>query len=101
MFVASGEYEVPVERSAEAPSRMRERMFELWREGLLSIGFMKNDKPDHMMLGLRRVLSRGRLTVKDVQILVGIARQMRWAGKQAEKCIEQTGGRRKKPKDAS
>ena len=29
--------------------------------------------------GLRRILSRGRLTSDDVQILMGIARQCHWA----------------------
>jgi tRNA C32,U32 (ribose-2'-O)-methylase TrmJ len=32
-----------------------------------------------MMYGLRRILSRGALTVDDVRILMGIARQALWA----------------------
>ena len=57
---------------------MRERMFAMWREALLAIGFMGEDKADHMMLGLRRILSRGPLTVSDVRILMGMARQTLW-----------------------
>jgi len=82
MYLASGEAEVPEEMSPEASSAMREKMFELWREALLGIGFMKGDKADHMMMGLRRILSRGQLTEKDVRIMVGIARQAMWAGSQ-------------------
>jgi tRNA/rRNA methyltransferase len=85
IFQASGSVEVPRELSREASSAMREKMFELWREALLGIGFMKGDKADHMMMGLRRILSRGPLTEKDVRIMVGIARQVRWAGRQIKR----------------
>jgi TrmH family RNA methyltransferase len=78
LFVAAGIFEAPVEKSAEAPGDLRERLFGLWRETLLDIGFMTEEKADHMMLGLRRVWSRGKMTVDDVNILMGIARQMRW-----------------------
>ena len=79
IFVASGTYEPRAEKSPEAPSELRERMFALWDDTLMKIGFMKEDKEDHMMLGLRRILSRGPLTVDDVRILMGIARQTLWA----------------------
>jgi len=91
MFLASGEAEPPEEWSPEASSAMREKMFELWREALLSIGFMKGDKADHMMMGVRRILSRGKLTEKDVRIMVGIARQTLWAGKQVEHIVKKDG----------
>ena len=80
LFVAAGDYEPPLEKSPEAPSDLRERMFAIWRETLLQIGFMKNDKGNHMMQGLRRILSRGNLTVDDVRIMMGIAKQAEWAG---------------------
>jgi len=79
LFVANGTYEPPVEKTPEAPSELRERMFAMWDDTLMKIGFMKDDKEDHMMLGLRRILSRGPLTVDDVRILMGIARQTLWA----------------------
>ena len=85
LFVASSGYELPEEKSPLASSELRERMFTIWRETLLSIGFMEEDKADHMMLGLRRVLSRGAMTVDDVKICMGIARQSAWAAEQAEK----------------
>ena len=82
LFTASGAPQSRSERTPEAPSRMRERMFEMWREMLLDIGFMREQKADHMMLGIRRILSRGTLTEKDVQILLGMASQTQWAANQ-------------------
>lgn len=79
IFVAYGSYEPVQEKSVEAPSEMRERMFEMWRETLLKIGFMEEEKADHMMYGVRRILSRGTLTLDDTRILMGIAKQARWA----------------------
>jgi tRNA/rRNA methyltransferase len=84
IFVAHGVYEPVQEKSPEAPSEVRERMFEMWRESLLKIGFMKADKADHMMQGVRRILSRGPLTIDDVRILMGIAKQAGWAARTAE-----------------
>jgi tRNA/rRNA methyltransferase len=81
IFVACGTFVPQAEKSAEAPSALRERMFEIWRDSLLEIGFMKGDKADHMMMGVRRILSRGRLTVDDVNIMMGIARQAVWAAR--------------------
>ena len=81
IFTASGSYSSPQEKSLEATSEARERMFGIWRETLFEIGFMKEDKADHMMMGLRRLLSRGVLTQDDIKILMGIARQSLWAAR--------------------
>lgn len=101
IFVANGTYEPLQEKSPEAPSALREKMFELWRETLIRIGFMKEDKADHMMLGFRRILSRGPLTIDDIKILMGISRQARWAAKtsgaDASALRQRTAHRRKKP----
>jgi len=83
LYVASGQFVPSQERYEEASSAVRERMFAKWRQALLDIGFMKEDKADHMMMGLRRILSRGPLTTADVQILMGIAGQAAWAGNEA------------------
>ncbi len=85
LFVAAGDFEPAAERFPEATSGQRERMFDAWREALLAIGFMKEDKADHMMLGLRRILSRGSLTEADVRILMGMARQAAWVAQEKEK----------------
>ena len=78
LFVASGTFEPTVEKSVECPTRTREHMFKMWREMLLDVGFMNDQQADHMMLGIRRIFSRSPLTVDDVNILMGIARQMEW-----------------------
>lgn len=79
LFLATGQYTPLEEKSPDAPSDLRERMFSMWRDLLLRIGFMEEDKADHMMLGLRRIWSRGAVTVDDVKIMMGIARQTDWA----------------------
>ena len=80
LYLASEQFEnAAYEWTPEAPSELRERMFEMWRETLLHIGFMEQEKADHMMYGLRRILSRGSLSISDVKILMGMARQAHWA----------------------
>ncbi len=79
IFVLAGVYQPPEEKSLLATSELRERMFAIWRELLLEIGFMEPDKADHMMLGIRRLMGRGAQTEDDVRILMGIARQAEWA----------------------
>ena len=81
LSTAAGGFDLPEEPSPEATVELRERMFAAWEETLRDIGFFGDDKARHMMLGLRRILTRGRLTENDVKILMGIARQARWAGK--------------------
>jgi len=85
IYIASGQFEnAAYEWTPEAPSHLRERMFELWREALLEIDFMEEEKAGHMMMGLRRILSRGPLSGNDVKILMGIARQTQWAARRGQ-----------------
>jgi tRNA/rRNA methyltransferase len=78
LFCTEDSYEAIEEKSDIAPAGHRQRMFELWRDLLLTVGFMEPEKADHMMQGLRRILSRGALTEDDVRIMMGIARQCDW-----------------------
>ena len=82
LYAATNRFKIPPERTPEAPSAMREQMFRMWRRMLLAIGFMEEPKADHMMLGLRRIWSRGPLSENDVRILIGIARQTQWCAAQ-------------------
>jgi len=84
IFTAAGIFEPLGEKSAAAPSRMKELMFAMWEKALLDIGFMEPDKKHHMMLGVRRIFSRGKLTEDDVRILMGIARQAAWCAGQRQ-----------------
>jgi len=47
-------------------------------EALVSIGFIPDDNPDHIMFAIREILGRSGLTAREVEILNGMARQMRW-----------------------
>lgn len=81
LFIASGVYAPREEASPPAAHAFRERMFEAWEETMLATGFCRDDKLGHMMMGLRRVLSRGAETENDVKILMGLARQCAWAAR--------------------
>src|SRR5208337_2873469 len=53
-------------------------MLERMAEALISIGFIPDDNPDHIMFALREIFGRSGLTAREVEILNGMARQMRW-----------------------
>jgi tRNA/rRNA methyltransferase len=88
LYLASGEFIPADEASPEATSAARERMFSVWEAMLLNVGFMEADNAFHMMQGLRRILSRGALTDRDVRILMGIARQADWCASELRKYRE-------------
>lgn len=87
LYAASGAFEPPPEKSPLADSRLKERMFTMWEQTLLEIGFMEPEKSQHMMLGLRRIFARGALSVDDVRILMGIVRQTRWYRKHPPRAL--------------
>ncbi len=78
LFLATGHFQPTGEHHPEAPLVMRERMLAMWETLLNDIGFFDDEKADHMMMAVRRIFSRGKLSVADVNILMGIARQTRW-----------------------
>lgn len=84
LFRAVGVYEPPTEKSELATARQKAKMMEMWRQSLIDIGFMDEEKADHMMQGLQRVFSRGVQTDDDARIMMGIARQTDWAVKQTQ-----------------
>ena len=79
LYCASADFELTDEKSPPAEASARKRLFELWRVAMLSIGFMKEDKADHMMQGFQRIFSRGVRTADDANIMMGVARQAEWA----------------------
>lgn len=81
-FAEGPTYRPPRERAHEATGEMRDRLYDEWGNMMLESGFCKPDKLTHMMMGLRRIFSRGKLTDNDVKILLGIARQTRWVARQ-------------------
>lgn len=85
IFSCAGGYAPPDEKSPPASSEHRKRFFEIWRQAMLDIGFMKEDKADHMMQGFGRIFSRGIKTGDDVNIMLGVARQSQWASANKKK----------------
>ena len=53
-------------------------MLERMADALVSIGFIPDDNPDHIMFAIREIFGRSGLTEREVEILNGMARQMRW-----------------------
>ena len=85
LFSASGRFEPSEEKAEEADSELRERMFSAWREMMIQTEFTHDQKLEHMMMGLRRIFARGKLTVPDVKILMGLAKQSIWVSNQWKK----------------
>jgi tRNA/rRNA methyltransferase len=63
----------------QAPLGLQEEMFRDLEEVLSEIGYLNPQNPGHIMLDIRRMLGRAELTGRDVKILRGMVRQIRWA----------------------
>lgn len=85
LFTAAGTFVAAQEKADEADSELRERMFNTWREMMVQTEFTHDQKLDHMMMGLRRIFTRGKLTIPDVKILMGLAKQSIWVSEQWRK----------------
>ena len=69
-------------RVTPAPAADVQRMYQHLQRALLSIGFLHPQNPDHIMFALRRLFGRTELEEHEVRILLGMARQIAWAGQQ-------------------
>lgn len=85
IFCTAGVFQPSEESAPEADSELRERMFTMWRTMMTETEFVHDQKLDHMMMGLRRIFNRGKLTVPDCKILMGLARQSVWVADQWKK----------------
>jgi tRNA/rRNA methyltransferase len=65
---------------ARATSERLELMYGHLETALRAIGYLQRDNAEHMMRSIRRVLGRAALDDHDVQIFLGLARQISWAG---------------------
>ncbi len=84
LYTATGTYVSPVEEAVPlATQATKDTLSTKWRAAMLDIGFMDEQKADHMMQGFQRIFSRGVKTDPDARILLGAAHQMSWAGKTA------------------
>ena len=85
IYCAAGLFEPAEESAPEADSDLRERMFDVWREMMIETEFVHDQKLEHMMMGLRRIFNRGKLTVPDCKILMGLAKRSLWINEQWKK----------------
>ena len=66
------------ERESPAPIADQERMFAHLRTALEEIHFLYGDKADALMHALRHLIGRAGPTEMEVDLLFGLARQLRW-----------------------
>lgn len=84
-------YELWVAAAPPTPARVlapHARLELLWSKleaGLTAVSFLHGDEAPAMMRRLRGMLGRAELDDDEVQILLGLARQMTWAGTQARR----------------
>ncbi len=83
LYNALGCYEPPTEKSLPAVAAYKLKLMEMWRAMLLLIGFMPDEKADHIMQGMQRIFSRGVYSDDDVALMMGVARQSEWAARNA------------------
>ncbi len=63
-------------RSDPADAAMIARLTDKLQHALLTIGYLRPEKPDHLMFPIRAILSRAELTRAEAQILMGLAQQI-------------------------
>jgi TrmH family RNA methyltransferase len=64
---------------AVAPDERKRIVYEKLFDALDAIGFFRNEQsPHHLRLALRRLFGRLDMTVNEADILIGMARQVRW-----------------------
>jgi TrmH family RNA methyltransferase len=72
-----------LDRRALAPHERLELMYAKLEAGLAAVSFLHGEEAAVVMRRLRRMLGRAALDDEEVQMLLGVARQMQWAGARA------------------
>lgn len=62
--------------SEPADLAMMARLMDKLQHALLTIGYLRPEKPDHLMFPIRTILSRAGLSRAEAQILMGLAQQI-------------------------
>jgi tRNA/rRNA methyltransferase len=70
---------------APAPFADQERMFDRLRQALEDVHFLYGEKADALMHGLRHLIGRAGPTPMEVELLFGLARQLRWFAAQSRR----------------
>jgi len=90
LFIANDHFDLPPIVVEEVPSEQRERMHSMIDKLLREVGFYEDQKADHMMMSMRRILSTDRLSLADAKIIMGICRQTMWRIKTPQDCSEKS-----------
>jgi tRNA/rRNA methyltransferase len=77
MMAAGAAREMPA-AEPHAPTAAVDAMMERMSQALVSIGFLPAENPEHIMFALRAIFGRAGVGVRELDILSGIARQIRW-----------------------
>lgn len=78
-LTAAGQPALPMALdSGQATDERRRVLFERLFDALDRVGFFFGQNPDHLKYAFRHLLGRVDLTVNEVDILIGMARQIRW-----------------------
>jgi tRNA/rRNA methyltransferase len=56
----------------------RDRMYRTLEAALAQVGYLRGEKATSLFFGIRRLIDRGDPTVQEVDLLFGMARQLRW-----------------------
>jgi len=64
-----------------ADSQELELMYDKVKKTLIKISFIQPDNPDHWMMNIRRFCSRIGLSKNEVNLIMGVCRQIEWYGK--------------------
>lgn len=78
LLVAAGEMRELPESPGLAPAVEVNAMLERLASALVDIGFLPEDNPDHIMFALREMLGRGGIKPRELDVMNGIASQLRW-----------------------
>lgn len=85
-------------RAEPADLALMERLMAKLQHALLTIGYLHEQKPDHLMFPIRAILSRANLTRGEAQILMGLAQQIDEFARYGNR--RHTGGENKPQMDA-
>ncbi len=66
----------PRRRTEPADLAMMDRLMHKLQAALLTLGYLRPEKPDHLLFPLRSIFSRAQLTRAEAQILMGLAQQI-------------------------
>jgi TrmH family RNA methyltransferase len=78
LMLAAGAERATIASEEYAPAAAVEEMHRRMADALIAIGFLPEDNPDHLMLTLRAMFGRSGVRPRELDILNGIARQVRW-----------------------